>query len=63
LCSPDVPWVSDGLRDSPNRRQWFHERFEAELEEQGQPYVVLTGSFEQRRATAMQQVARLLADD
>ena len=63
FCSADVPWVADGLRDAPASREWFQQRFQQELTAQGQPYVILSGSFEQRRATAIQHVVQVLATD
>jgi len=60
LSAPDVPWVADGLRDSPHYRQWFHERFQGELSARGLPHSVLTGSLQQRLAAAISHVAPLL---
>lgn len=61
LCGPDVPWVSDGLRDSPNHRQWFHERFQHELAARALPTRLLTGQFDRRLAEAVAAVEALLA--
>ncbi len=61
LCSPDVPWVADGLRDSVSHRQWFHQRYQSELDARALPYVVLAGPFDQRLADAVAAVERLLA--
>jgi HTH-type transcriptional regulator, transcriptional repressor of NAD biosynthesis genes len=63
LCAHDVPWVADALRDSPNQRGWFHERFRQELEAQGRRYVTLSGPFEERLAPAITAVAGLLGND
>ena len=63
LSAPDVPWVADGLRDSPHYRQWFHERFQSELSARGLAYGVLTGSLQLRLAAAVSQVAPLLNAD
>jgi NadR type nicotinamide-nucleotide adenylyltransferase len=60
LCDCDVPWVADGLRDSPGQRQWFQARFRSELEAAGLPYVVLAGAFEERLGPAVEAVERLL---
>jgi nicotinamide riboside kinase len=60
LCAPDVPWVPDALRDSPGQRQWFHERFQAELAAVGRPVVVLGGPFEGRLGPAVAAVEALI---
>jgi NadR type nicotinamide-nucleotide adenylyltransferase len=62
LCDVDVPWVDDGLRDSPGRREWFHERFRRELAARGLPYRVLSGSVDQRLAAAIQHVASVVGE-
>ena len=61
LCSPDVPWVADGLRDAPASREWFQERFRHELAALGWKTVMLSGSAERRQAVALGAVQELLA--
>jgi NadR type nicotinamide-nucleotide adenylyltransferase len=61
LCGPEVPWVADGLRDSPDWRPWFHRRFQDELSARARPYQVLIGSPAQRLAAAIQAITPLLA--
>src|SRR5258706_4117373 len=63
LCGTDVPWVADGLRDSPNSREWFQQRFQAELAAQGRPWVTLSGALEERLQAAMQHVRQLVLDE
>ena len=60
LCSPDTPWVADGLRDSPGQRGWFHERYRQELETRGWPFLILSGPPERRLATAIGAVEGLI---
>jgi NadR type nicotinamide-nucleotide adenylyltransferase len=60
LCDCEVPWVADGLRDSPKHRRWFQSRFQSELEALGLPYVVLAGPLEGRLGPAVAAVDRLL---
>ena len=62
LCAAEVPWVADGLRDAPGSRLWFQQRFQAELTAQGRPWVLLTGSVEQRLKTALHHVQQVLLD-
>lgn len=61
-CDIDVPWMADGLRDSPDHRQWFHQRFQSELHSRGLPFVVLSGSPSERLAAAIRVVAPLLIE-
>jgi NadR type nicotinamide-nucleotide adenylyltransferase len=58
LCDLDVPWVADRIRDSGSeeRRKWFHRRFIEEFERRGLPYVLLSGSPEQRWQKAVEAV-------
>lgn len=58
LCDLDVPWVADGFRDSGTeaRRKWFHRRFVEEFERRQLPYVLLSGSPEQRWQKAVEAV-------
>jgi NadR type nicotinamide-nucleotide adenylyltransferase len=58
LCGNDVPWVDDGLRDSPGHREWFLGRFERELGARARPYVSVAGSHEVRLRAAAEAVAR-----
>lgn len=60
LCDHDVPWVADGLRDSPTERGWFHARFRQELAALGRPYVTLSGPFAGRLAPAIAAVEELV---
>jgi NadR type nicotinamide-nucleotide adenylyltransferase len=60
LCGLDVPWVADGLRDSPEHRPWFHARFLEELERRGLPYVPISGSPQERLERAITAVGPLL---
>ena len=62
LCDIDVPWLADGLRDSPNHRAWFHDRFRRELEARRWPYLLVSGSHEHRLSTAIPAIERILAD-
>lgn len=57
----DVPWVADGLRDSPGQREAFHRRFCEELSRRGLPYTMVSGPHEQRLKQAVDEVEALLA--
>lgn len=57
-----VPFEQDGVRDGEHLRAWMTGRFETELARTGRPYVVLTGSLEERVTRASAAVDELLAD-
>lgn len=55
----DVPWVEDGLRDLPHRREEMREIFLNELTRRGINYTLVTGSFEEREAILVSTISRL----
>lgn len=59
LCDVDVPWVADPVRYLPGERESFFNRCQAALAAAGRPYVVLRGSWEERRRCAIAAVAAL----
>jgi NadR type nicotinamide-nucleotide adenylyltransferase len=66
LTAPDVPFVQDGFRDGQHIRNWMHDRFAEQLTNlhQRDPavrIVQICGSFEQRLATAIASVDRMLS--
>lgn len=48
LFDVDVPWVPDGLRDLGNRRNEMAAIFKTELERRAIPFVLVTGTWEER---------------
>ena len=65
LTAPDVPFVQDGFRDGQHIRNWMHDRFEKQLtirsrRDPAVRIVQIHGSFEQRLATAIASVDRML---
>ena len=62
LCENDLPWVPDGLRDSPERRGWFRERFARELGQRGRAWRSVAGRGEQRRVAALAAATDLAAE-
>ncbi|MGW1895186.1 AAA family ATPase [Streptomyces sp. NPDC002004] len=57
-----VPFEDDGLRDSPELRPWMTERFRAELTRTGRTFLTLSGTHEERLATAVTAVDALIAE-
>ncbi len=58
LTNIDVPWVPDDLRDRPNDRSAIFHTFEKALNSRGIPYIVLSGSQEERLKTAIKIVKK-----
>ena len=44
----DVPFQQDGLRDGEHVRQWMHERFVTRLNEEQVPWMLVSGSLQER---------------
>jgi nicotinamide riboside kinase len=66
LTAPDVPFVQDGFRDGQHIRNWMHDRFAEQLTNLHQcdpavRIVQICGTFEQRLATAIASVDRMLS--
>lgn len=57
-----APFVQDGIRDGEHIRAWMTDRFLTELAATDRPFVVLTGTWAERRATALAAIDDLLAD-
>ena len=53
LCSPDLPWESDPLRENPVDRDRLFTKHEAFLRTNGLPYAVVSGSGEGRLESAL----------
>jgi NadR type nicotinamide-nucleotide adenylyltransferase len=60
LCDIDVPWVHDGQRDMPHRREEFRERCRAALIAHNRPFVEIRGDWDTRFHTAVAAIDRLL---
>jgi HTH-type transcriptional regulator, transcriptional repressor of NAD biosynthesis genes len=61
LCTPEVPFVQDGVRDGERIRDWMHQRFVEQLATQSTPSLPITGpDYDARAATAIAAVEQLL---
>jgi HTH-type transcriptional regulator, transcriptional repressor of NAD biosynthesis genes len=63
LCDTDIPWMGDGVRDGVIDREAMRRAFSAAVGAQDAPVVPITGSREERRATALAAASRLLRGD
>lgn len=62
LTGSDLPWVDDGTREFPHRREWFNQRLTQRLEDVGARVVRVEGSASERWAVAERVVRSLLAE-
>lgn len=62
LTNTDIPFVQDGLRDGENIRQWMHETFLAELQNQQKPFALVSGTLEERMQQATKLIDSLLSN-
>jgi len=60
LCRPDLPWVSDAVRENGHLREYLFEQYKKELEHYGFNYVVVVGEGEDRISLAKEYVNQLL---
>lgn len=60
LTDVDVPWVEDAVRYLPKERKSFLEKCQETLDEVNRPYVMISGDWDQRLASAIAAVEPLL---
>jgi NadR type nicotinamide-nucleotide adenylyltransferase len=53
LCTPDLPWLADGVRDRPADRAAMHALFHAALEEFETTFTVVSGAGGNRTSIAV----------
>lgn len=53
LCAPDLPWEPDPVREHGNDREYFFNLYKEEIEQTGKPYVIVTGTGNQRILNAI----------
>lgn len=61
VTAPDIPFIQDGMRDAPHRRQWMHDEFVRRLTEHNVPFIVVTGTVDERLQTATAAINKLPA--
>lgn len=62
LCSPDLPWEPDPLRECPDGRDMLFERHLAEIRRYGRPYRIIRGIGQARCECAEQASRELIAE-
>ncbi len=60
LCTPDIPWEFDPLRENPDDRLALFEIYLAELTKTNRPFITLSGSLENRITEAKSTIEKIL---
>ncbi|WP_367390995.1 AAA family ATPase [Lewinella sp. LCG006] len=65
LCTPDLAWEPDPLREAPLRadREQYFEMYRKTLQKFNRPYLVISGQGEQRANIAVSAIQQLLNTD
>ncbi len=61
VCALDVPWRHDGVREFEAQRRAMHDRYLAEAEASGRPWLLVEGDRETRLAAARAALDQVLA--
>ncbi len=61
ICSPDIPWEYDPLRENELDRDQLFEKYIALATKMKYPFKVLEGSHPERLATAIREVEKILS--
>lgn len=59
LCSPDIPYEEDPLRENPYDREELFEIYRSHLEERGENYIIISGDPQQRFDQAIKAILLL----
>ena len=59
LCTPDLPWEPDPLRENGDKREYFFDWYKRELDDLQVPYGIVSGAGEARVQSAVQQIKQL----
>ena len=60
LCSPDIPWEADILRENPNSRDLLFELYSVSLNSNNKNFIVVNGSAKNRLEKSIQAVDPLI---
>jgi nicotinamide riboside kinase len=60
LCTPDMPWEPDPLREHPNERLRLFDLYVQELHHQEIPFTIVNGTMEKRMEQVKQVVRSLI---
>lgn len=56
LCAPDIPWKYDPVRENSEKREFFFDWYEKEINELGTPYAIIKGVGRKRLQNALDAI-------
>lgn len=59
LCSPDIPWEFDPLRENPSDRDRLFEKYDLTLNLEAKNSIVVSGDREKRLSSVLKEIVRL----
>ena len=59
LCTPDIPWEDDPLRENPDDRDVLFELYVASLNKHNKQYITVSGDHEQRLEKSLEKINSL----
>ena len=60
LCSPDIPWEEDELRETPNSRLQLFEFYKESLHNYNKNFIVVSGSHKNRIEKSIEAIDKLI---
>jgi NadR type nicotinamide-nucleotide adenylyltransferase len=60
LCTPDMPWETDPLRENPDNRDQLFELYKRSLSNYDKPFIVVSGTHKKRVEQSLEKIERLL---
>lgn len=62
LCSPDIPWEDDPMREHPEMREELFDMYLSELTESQKPFIIVSGSEEKRLEKSCEAIAAIQSE-
>jgi NadR type nicotinamide-nucleotide adenylyltransferase len=59
LTAPDIPFIPDPLRENPDRREYFFQKYKAELEARSFPFLLVSGDENKRLTECISVISAL----
>ena len=60
LCTPDIPWEDDPIRENPTDREYLFAKFEQSLQQLDRNFIIVNGTHENRFEKSIQAIDALL---
>jgi len=60
LCSPDIPWEADSLRENPDNRDELFELYKVSLKKHNKNFIIVSGEHNNRVEKSLQSIDSIL---